>query len=196
MTPKPIPVKRDGLVVVVTDADLAVLNGLDIELERWCRQVERIRREPIDPAVEGYGLTQGRDYERLTHYHPAGAYPRSSLNALERAGLVESRKKKIGVRWYVTAAGDALLEDRADELGGALCRVCGEEPAIHDLQVEVDPEGLREGIEGCCPHCAEGVLERIEADAVRQLDFAEEYAARERRYIAAAREALDRVPDD
>jgi hypothetical protein len=195
VTPKPIPVKVGDLVVVVTDADLAVLNGLDIELERWCRSLERSWHEEVDPAVEGYPLTAGREHEKLSRYHPAGSYPRASLNALERAGLVKRGKLRGGTRWYVTAAGDELLQEREDELGPALCAHCWVEPSIPDLQVEGEPPRWS-SVDQLCPSCALEVLTRVVRESDEDLERAEESAANARRYVAAVRDALEALPDD
>lgn len=195
MTPKPIPVKVGDLVVVVTDIDLAILNGLDIELERWCRTLERGWREPVDPAVQGYALTNGREHENLCRYHPAGSYPRASLNALERAGLVKRGKRQGGTRWYVTAAGDELLQEREDELPPALCSACWVEPSVPDLQVKVEaPRWSR--VDELCPSCALEVLTRVERERDEDLERAEEAAGAVDRYCSAVRDALEELPDD
>jgi hypothetical protein len=187
-----VRVEREGRPIeLIRDADLAVLNGLDHETERWCRRVEPIRERRVDPAEEGYGLV-GDGAERLSHYDPGGFPPLKALRRLERAGLVKPRRVRqhLHYRWFVTADGDALLEDRGDELPGALCESCWTETELPRIHVDPQlgaavPEAALPRFAGMCASCA-----------ITVLDAAYDQAKHLQRYAAAATSAIEALPDE
>lgn len=188
-----VRVEREGRPIeLVSDADLAVLNGLDIELERWCRSVEPVRRVRVDPAVEGFHALSVEGQQRLSRYHPQRFGPQRSLRRLVSADLLERRKTSLGVRFYVTADGDALIEDRADELPGPLCEDCWEESAFGGLDPRSAPDilglpALAEFCESCVRAALEDVI-TLEQEARRRARELGDYVNRVERALGEAEE--------
>lgn len=199
-----VRLEREGRAVeLVRDADLAVLNGLDHETERRCRNIEAGAGVPVAAEEVGYRLTSGRDAEPLSAYDPGGFYPLKALRRLKRAGLVRSVKQgQRGTLWFVTADGDALLEDRADDLPGPICWSCWSAEAMPALELDIEPpdddiEPPDDGyIDGTCASCAITILEAAETEAREARRRAAERYDAVCRYTAAAFEAIDALPDD
>lgn len=195
----PTRLERKGQPIeLISDADLAVLNGLDHEIAR------HERRCNFDGCglCGHYSLTSGRRCEPLSRYHPQGAFPRSSLKRLERAGLVVSQRRwQMPIGWSITGEGDGFLAEREDELPGPLCCVCWEAESLPAL--EIDPE-LTAGIdrfdtpsvEGCCESCALDVLEETDVQAIKAKREAAERCAAITALSAATLAAIEALPDE
>lgn len=194
----PARLEREGQPIeLISDADLAVLNGLDHEIERRMRRAEAYNgEEPTTPL--GHHLSNSRHSEVLSRYHPAGDFPRKSLKRLERAGLVESRRNMYGISWFVTSDGDALLEEYGDDLPGPLCDRCWDASALPDLKVSAPVPDLTfpPDIEGECQDCAEKTLAAAEKRRSEIVAEAINKAGEVEAYCAAGRDALEALPDD
>ena len=204
-----VQVRRGGDVILVREADVRVLNGLDLEIERQQRAVDARNehergsfRYPLHP---GYQLAQSRAEEKLSCYHPHGAFPRKSLKALQRAGLVREKRrpKQGGIEWQVTPDGDALLEERADDLPGFLCRMCWDADALPDLQVEAEGRGWwhsEPNADGLCRTCLEDALEEARVGSVKWIAEKRAELDRDERQRREYRErllaALELLPDE
>lgn len=192
-----VQVRRGRDIVLVSEADIAVLNGLDHEIERHQRHVEEAAGEGVElPRRTRYHLTQGRDAEMLSRYHPHRSYPRKALLQLERAGLANRKRDRYGQSWGVTAAGDALLEER-DDLPGLLCWECWEEAACAPFEVETKVDRFEMArLADLCPSCILDAVEAAKASASLRVEQARRNQDRIVTYAGEVAEALSAQPDE